>query len=138
MPTSAAEGEGRSRIVTAEDNPVMAHVVGFNLRQAGYEVFAARNGQEALTRLEQEPADLLITDYQMPILDGWELCQRVRERWSPHQLPIILLSAKGLEIDGDRLVAEGYVQRIVFKPFSPRELVRAAGELIGASAGAPA
>jgi CheY-like chemotaxis protein len=137
MPTSAAAGEGRPRIVTAEDNPVMAHVIGFNLRQAGYEVIAARNGQEAWTRFEQERVDLLITDYQMPILDGWELCQRVRQRWSAHQLPIILLSAKGLEIDGDRLVAEGYIQRIIFKPFSPRELVRAAGELIGRLAPAP-
>ena len=115
--------EPRPCVVTVEDNPVMSHVVGFNLRRVGFDVIATRNGQEAWSRIEAGGVQLVITDYQMPIMDGWELCQRIRQRWDPQELPIILLSAKGLEVDGERLKSEGYVQEILFKPFSPRELV---------------
>lgn len=111
------------RILVAEDNCAMASVIGFNLRRAGYDVTLCANGDEAWNTLQEQDFDFLVTDYQMPGRSGLELIQAIRADESLRELPVILLTAKGLEIDGERITAELRLSGLHVKPFSPRELV---------------
>ena len=88
-------------------------------------VTAAGNGREAWSRLQTENFDLIITDYQMPEMDGEELCRQIRQ--DPHltNVPIILLSGKGLELNLAQLREELGIHEVFFKPFSPAALVAA-------------
>jgi CheY-like chemotaxis protein len=130
------------RILVAEDNPALAGVVRFNLEQAGLIVTLARNGREAWEALDRgDQIELVLTDQQMPEMNGLELCQKIREDGRFAKLPIIMLTAKGLELEVNRLRDEMGVQEVVSKPFSPRELTKTIQTclLAGAcAAGAPA
>jgi CheY-like chemotaxis protein len=113
------------RILVAEDNPALAGVVRFNLEQAGLHVTLARNGREAWEVLDRgDEVELVLTDQQMPEMNGSELCQKIRQDGRFAKLPIIMLTAKGLELEVDRLREELGVQDVVSKPFSPRELTK--------------
>lgn len=111
------------KILVADDNRVMLNIVRFNLEQAGFAVTVARDGSEAWDLLQAEDVDLLITDYQMPGMNGEKLCRRLRAEASLKNLPVIILSAKGLELDLTRLKEELELHEVVFKPFSPSSLV---------------
>jgi CheY-like chemotaxis protein len=128
------------RVLVVEDNRVMADVMRFNFNRAGFDVVVAGNGLVAWELLKTEAFQLLVTDYQMPEMDGRELCNRIRADLRFDNLPIILLTAKGLELDHVRLTADLGVNLILCKPFSPRQLVAAAQEWTGKSAapGCPA
>ena len=77
----------------------MSGVMRFNLQKAGFEVEVAENGRIAAEWLMAEPFDLLLTDFQMPEMDGDELCRRLRECPLNDEIPIIMVSAKGFELD---------------------------------------
>ena len=111
------------RVLVAEDNFVLSRVIQFNLEQAGYGVTLAANGHEAIELLSTEPFDLMITDYQMPITDGAEVCDYVRHTLNDAKLPIILCSAKGLELEASSLQDRWQLAAVLFKPFSVREML---------------
>jgi CheY-like chemotaxis protein len=111
-------------ILVAEDERVMSDVIRFNLQRAGMQVTVARHGLDAWERLQSLSFDLLLTDYQMPGLTGVELCRKLRSELSDWPVPVILLSARGLELDAAALREELNIQAVLFKPFSPRELVQ--------------
>ena len=113
------------QILVVEDNPAIAHVVRFNLQRAGCEVATAQNGREGLERLLERPFDLVITDQQMPVLDGWSFCQEMRQVERYVATPIIMLTAKGFELDVVKLREELGITLLFPKPFSPAELVQA-------------
>jgi DNA-binding response OmpR family regulator len=113
----------------------MLNIVRFNLEQAGFAVAVARDGSEAWDLLQAGNVDLLITDYQMPGMDGGELCRRLREHASLKNTPVVLLSAKGLEMDLTRLKVELKLHEVVFKPFSPSALVETVRACLAAQAG---
>ena len=115
--------EPATRILIADDNRAMAHVVQFNLERAGYDVRVARTGLEAWEMVQALSFDLVVTDYQMPDLNGEELCRRMRQEERFATIPVILLSAKGLELDAGRLRDELGFAAVIFKPFSPRALL---------------
>jgi CheY-like chemotaxis protein len=117
--------EKAQRILVAEDNPTIAGVLTFCLRQAGYDVTHASCGQSAWDLLCQESYDLVTTDFQMPRMTGGELCQRIRAEPRLAKLPVILLTCKGYELDTSRYLDELGVSRIIAKPFSPNALVKA-------------
>ena len=117
------------RILVAEDNRVLADVLRFNLQRAGFAVTVALNGSIAVTHLQQETFDLLITDFQMPGVNGEQLCQVIRKELQLDQLPILMCSAKGLELDIESLKAEFGVSQVISKPFSMREIVAIAQSL---------
>lgn len=119
---------GRS-ILVAEDNRVFAEVLRFNLQHAGFDVTVAQNGAVALDHLKQQSFELLITDYQMPIVDGEQLCKAVRQQLCIEQMPIVICSAKGYEFNREVLAAQYKIAKFVFKPFSMREMVSIAQEL---------
>jgi DNA-binding response OmpR family regulator len=121
--------ENSRRILIAEDNKVLADVLRFNLQRAGFQVVVANNGLLAIEQLKLATFDLLITDFQMPIVDGEELCKTVRLQLHIDKMPILICSAKGYEIDIARLTAQYGVSQVIFKPFSMREIVALSEEL---------
>lgn len=122
------------KIVIADDEAHILHVVCMKLRNAGYEVVTAVDGEEALDLCEAECPDLLITDYQMPYMDGLELCDALRESDATRGIPAMMLTAHGFDIDPARLKAAG-VQASLAKPFSPRELLSQVEELLNQAVG---
>ncbi|MBX5465642.1 MAG: response regulator transcription factor [Clostridia bacterium] len=105
-------------ILVVDDEPAIRQVVRDRLSQEGYRVSAAASAEEALALLERETPDLAIVDLMLPGLDGFTLCERIRER---SDLPILVLTARSEEYDkvvGFRLGVDDYVT----KPFSPSEL----------------
>ncbi len=121
------------RVLVVEDNPTLADVLRFNLQRAKLDVTVALDGAIALQHLRSEAVDLLITDYQMPGLNGAELCSLVRQEPKLARLPIVMCSAKGCELDR-RLLSESFgVAHIVHKPFSMRQIVDLVKTLLEAS-----
>lgn len=110
------------KILVAEDNVVLGDVIRFNLQRAGFDVTLARNGNDAIQLLESEPFRIMVTDYEMPGLDGEQICRRVRNDLKLHSLRIVMCSAKGLELDRESLKEKLSLDAILFKPFSIREL----------------
>jgi DNA-binding response OmpR family regulator len=108
---------GQARILLVDDEQAVQTLLTYPLRKEGYEVVAAEDGQEALDRFAEQRFDLVVLDIMLPKLDGIEVCRRLRTR---SQVPIIMLTAKGDEIDkvvGLEMGADDYIT----KPFSVRE-----------------
>ncbi len=118
------------RILLAEDNLALLQVTKFNLQRAGYEVVAAADGWEAWQALQQQEFDAVISDEQMPRMTGRELCEKMRASDAHRHIPIILLTAKCLELDHGRLESELGITRVLGKPFSPRQLVEIVGQML--------
>ena len=110
------------KVLVAEDNNVLGDVIRFNLQRAGCNVTLSRNGKDAVEQLSTETFDILLTDYEMPHINGAELCRIAREELDLRNMAIILCSAKSLEINHDRLKSEYSITEILAKPFSMREL----------------
>lgn len=109
------------RILIVDDEKDIRELLSFQLQQHGFATVAASNGEEALSKIEEKPPDLIILDLMMPKMDGAEVCRVLKRDEKTRRLPIIMLTAKGEEIDrvvGFELGADDYVA----KPFSPREL----------------
>jgi CheY-like chemotaxis protein len=117
------------KILVAEDNRVLADVLRFNLQRAGFAVTVALNGAIAIEHLQQGVFDLLITDFQMPGMNGQQLCEVIRRELRLDQLPILMCSAKGLELDVELLKSEYGVCQIIDKPFSMRQIISIAQTL---------
>ena len=89
------------------------------------------DGLEGWQEIERRCPELLVTDFQMPRLDGFGLCRRVRENPPPADLPILMLTAKGFELLMAEAVAECGVIAVIAKPFSPRELLQTVQRVLG-------
>ena len=112
------------RILLCDDEIHILRAAEFKLKKAGYEVRIAGDGQEAWEAIEREKPDMLITDCQMPRMDGFRLVQKIRENPQTADLPIFMLTAKGFEISYADLAARWNVIGVIAKPFSPRELLQ--------------
>jgi pilus assembly protein CpaE len=109
------------RILAVDDDPITLKLVAVTLARAGYEVLTAKDGKEALTRVESLQPDLIILDVMMPGMDGYEVCRRVRGKPSTAGIPIMMLTAtSSLEnkIAGFEAGSDDYM----VKPFEPAEL----------------
>ena len=109
-------------VLIVEDDRDIARLVGYNLEKSGYASSAVRSGEEALDHLERTRCDLVILDIMLPGMDGFEVCRRIRRSARTARIPVLMLTAKGEEVDrivGLELGADDYV----VKPFSPRELM---------------
>ena len=116
-------------ILVADDESHILHVVSLKLRNAGYRVVTARDGQEALEMAQQERPDLLITDYHMPQLNGLELCRRLKQDPKTTGIPAIMLTARGYELEPSDTEQSG-ILRMLSKPFSPRHLLSTVEEVL--------
>ena len=111
-----------SRVLVVEDEADIRDLLAFHLEREGYQVTRATTGPEALRQLRAAPPDLVILDLMLPELDGLEVCRRLRADPATATLPVIMLTAKGDEVDrvvGLELGADDYV----VKPFSPKEML---------------
>src|SRR3977135_2464225 len=122
-------------ILVADDESHILHVVSLKLRNAGFRVLTARDGQEALEVATAEHPDLLITDYHMPQLSGLELCQRLKQDPKTSDIPSIMLTARGYHLEPHDTEQSG-ILRMLSKPFSPRHLLATVNELLGLVAAA--
>jgi DNA-binding response OmpR family regulator len=117
------------KILVADDESHILHVVSLKLRNAGFDVITARDGQEAFDLAVQEKPDLLITDYHMPQLSGLELCQRLKQDPATASLPAIMLTARGYQLEPHDTEESG-ILRMLSKPFSPRHLLTTVNEVL--------
>lgn len=121
-----------AKIAIVDDERDILDVLDFNLRESGHEVLTASSGRAGLDLVLRENPDLLILDLMLPDLSGTEVCRNLRARTDIRQVPILMLSAKGDEIDrvvGFELGADDYVT----KPFSVRELMLRVRAVLGRS-----
>ena len=117
----------KATILVAEDDVTVAMIAAFNLERAGFSVEVASNGGDALNKANVKLFDLVITDEEMPLMTGQQLCRRLRDDERYAETPIIFLTAKQFELDSEHLKDELGVSAVVSKPFSPRALVDMAG-----------
>lgn len=111
-------------ILLVDDEPHILRAAQIKLTRSGFSVRCANDGQEGWEMILQQKPDLLVTDLQMPHMDGFELTRHVRENAATHDLPVFLLTAKGLEPTLAERASQLNVLAVLPKPFSPRELVR--------------
>ena len=121
------------KILVADDESHILHVVSLKLRNAGFEVVTAHDGQEALELASSEKPDLLITDYHMPQLSGLELCQKLKQDPNTCRIPAIMLTARGYHLEPHDTEQSG-ILRMLSKPFSPRQLLTTVNEMLAAAA----
>ena len=121
------------KILVADDETHILHVVSLKLRNAGFNVLTARDGQEALELAQQEQPDLIITDYHMPQLSGLELCQRLKQDPRTSGIPAIMLTARGYHLEPHDTQESG-ILRMLSKPFSPRQLLTTVNEVLKTAA----
>ena len=117
------------KILIADDEPNIVAALEFLLQRNGYEVRAARNGDEALKLIEADPPDLVLLDVMMPIRSGYEVCQRIRENPQWRAIKVIMLSAKGRDTEVNKGLETG-ADLYVTKPFSTRDLMAKVAELL--------
>lgn len=112
----------KSKILVVDDEPDTIELITFNLRNAGYEVITAADGNEALRKARANTPALIILDLMLPEVDGLEVNKMLRGDAATAHIPVLMLTAKASEVDrilGLELGAKDYVT----KPFSPRELI---------------
>ncbi len=122
------------KALIVDDDRVLSDVVAFTLRRAGFEAIQVYDGRTALVRWAEEQPDLIVLDVNLPHLDGFAVCRRIREQ---SDVPILLLTVRGDEDDlvrGLGLGADDYIA----KPFSPRQLVARALAVLRRAGKAPA
>jgi DNA-binding response OmpR family regulator len=125
-----------SRVLIVEDEPDIRALVVHHLKREGFQVSAASSGEEALRQVQTAPPDLVLLDLMMPAMDGLEVCRRLRQDPATASLPIVMLTAKGDEVDrvlGLEIGADDYI----VKPFSPKELLARVRAVLRRSRPAP-
>lgn len=118
------------RILIADDEAHVTHVVGAKLRKAGFEVVVANDGEEALRAALESPPDMLITDLQMPFLSGFELAMRLKADPKTQSTPVLLLTARGYVVDATELSLTN-IRQIMAKPFSALALLETVQRMLG-------
>ena len=109
-------------ILVADDEPNIVLSLEFLLKQAGFRVRTVADGEAALAAIAQEPPDLVLLDVMIPGRDGYAVCQAIRSNPAWRDVRIIMLTAKGGEIQREKGLSLG-ADEYVTKPFSTRELV---------------
>ncbi len=112
----------KQKILIIEDDKHIAKLVKYNADRAGYDCTVVQDGEEALDVLAKQSADLILLDIMLPKMDGFEVCRLIKQDTKLKSIPIIMLTARGEEVDrivGLELGADDYM----VKPFSPRELM---------------
>jgi DNA-binding response OmpR family regulator len=113
-----------NRVLLCDDEIHILRAAEIKLRRAGFDVQIASDGEEAWAIIQTQPPEVLVTDCQMPRLDGFGLTQRIREDPSTRSIPVLMLTAKSFEISSEELAEKWDVRGVMAKPFSPRELVQ--------------
>jgi DNA-binding response OmpR family regulator len=124
------------RVLIADDEPNIVAALEYLLQRSGYQVHIARNGDDALRLIEEHRPDLVLLDVMMPLRSGYDVCQRMREHEDWRHIKIVMLSAKGREVEVNKGMSLG-ADLYITKPFSNRDLVAKIDGLLAASDIAP-
>ncbi|MBD3380185.1 MAG: response regulator [Candidatus Omnitrophica bacterium] len=123
-------------ILVVEDDKNISKLVRYNLEKEGYSCRVAPSGEEALDIMKKEKIDLVLLDIMLPGMDGLEVCRTLKQQQKTASIPVLMLTAKGEEVDrvvGFELGADDYV----VKPFSTRELLLRIKAILKRGSGAP-
>jgi DNA-binding response OmpR family regulator len=118
------------KILIADDEPNIVVSLEFMMKREGYEVLVARDGVEALATIRRERPQLVLLDGMMPGMSGFDVCAAVRADPEVRETRVVMLTAKGRDIDTARGHGVG-VDAYVTKPFSTRDLIALVRELLG-------
>jgi len=121
-------------ILVVDDESHIVHVLSVKLQKAGFDVLCAMDGQAALQSALQDTPDLIITDYQMPLLNGSDLCEALLHNEATRSTPVVMLTARSHSISESDAHATN-IKAMIGKPFSPREVLKKVHELLGMAPG---
>jgi two-component system, OmpR family, alkaline phosphatase synthesis response regulator PhoP len=121
------------KILIVDDEPNIVLSLEFLMEQSGYEVAIARDGEQALQQVESFQPDLILLDIMMPVRNGYEVCQKIRENSAWDRVKIVMLSAKGRDLEVSKGLALG-ADAYVTKPFSTKELIAQVQDLLAGRA----
>lgn len=111
-----------NKVLVVDDEIHIVHVVAIKLRNNGYEVISAENGAEAFELACQDKPDIVVTDFQMPVMTGLELVGKLRQCERTRDIPVILLTARNFAISPEQQESL-QISGCLSKPFSPKELL---------------
>ena len=120
----------KQTILVVDDETHIAHVVSLKLEQSGLRVVTASDGEEGFEAAVRERPDLVVTDFQMPVMTGLELSWKLREHPATAHIPVLVVTARG-HLLTDEDLARTNVKGVMCKPFSPRHLLEKVRELLG-------
>ena len=116
-------------ILIVDDAPNIVLSLEFLMKKEGYEVHAVTNGEEALEAIGERIPDLVLLDVMMPRKDGYEVCQELRSNPAWEKIKIIMLTAKGRDVEREKGLALG-ADDYITKPFATQELVEKVNSLL--------
>ena len=117
------------KVLIVDDEPNILLSLGFLVQKAGYQTQTAEDGQSALDAVKAWQPDLILLDVNMPVMDGFEVCQRLRADQNQQSLKIIILTAKGRNIEKEKGLALG-ADDYITKPFSNASVVERINQLL--------
>jgi len=121
-------------VLVVDDEPNIVLSLEFLMKKAGFDVRVARDGEEALAAMEERAPDLVLLDVMLPKRDGYDVCQAIRARAEWRPVRIVMLTAKGREIEREKGIALG-ADDYITKPFSTREVMQRVNQLLGVEEG---
>ena len=121
--------EEKQKILIVDDEPNIVMSLDFLLRKAGYELFIARNGQEAMDLVLTKKPQLILLDIMMPGMDGYEVCHEVKNKKGYERTKVIFLSAKSKPNDIEEGMKAG-ADEYITKPFSNKQLLQKIKEIV--------
>jgi two-component system chemotaxis sensor kinase CheA len=131
VPVPAMTGSLAKKRLLVVDNSITTRSLEKSLLEAaGYEVVTAADGEAGWKLLQEQDVDLVITDIEMPRMDGFELTEAIRRSKRSHELPVILISARSSDRDKARGIEVGADAYIVKSTFDQKELLEALGQLL--------
>jgi two-component system alkaline phosphatase synthesis response regulator PhoP len=116
-------------VLIVDDEPNIVLSLQFLMKKAGFDVRTARDGEEALAEIARDAPDLVLLDVMMPKRDGFDVCQTVRANPAWQGIRIVLLTAKGRDVEREKGLALG-ADDYVTKPFSPRDVLARLEKLV--------
>jgi len=124
-----AESMNGKKVLVVDDEIHIIHVVAIKLRNNGYEIISAENGSEAFELACREKPDIVVTDFQMPVMTGIELVEKLRKNEQTKDMPVIMLTARSFAIENERKQSL-QISEFLSKPFSPKELLRSIEDIL--------
>jgi CheY-like chemotaxis protein len=117
------------KVLVVDDEVHIIHVVAIKLRNNGFEVISALDGAEAFGLACNDKPDIVVTDFQMPVMTGLELVKKLRQNETTRKIPVIMLTARGFAIE-DKQREDLQISEFLSKPFSPKELLRSIEDIL--------
>jgi two-component system alkaline phosphatase synthesis response regulator PhoP len=119
----------KKKVLIVDDEIHIVHVVAIKLRNNDYEVISADNGEEAFNLACSEIPDIIVTDYQMPVMTGLQLVEKIRRCDRTKDIPVIMLTARSFAIEQQQK-QQLQISHCLSKPFSPKELLENINDIL--------